>query len=356
MARWDRELIELLPHSMKVMASAGAGYDWVDVDVLAEYGTSHPSRALGEWGGWEIGRRSCARFHSLYKERSTINISGLLLMRIECAGILYCNGAGASTESVADMALYHIISVFRQMTRSSLAARSNIISEYQDAHRRVAYESHNPKDHTLGIVGLGNIGSAIAKKVRNALDMRILYYDVQRKSREQEREAGATFFDDRDELFRQSDCLLLATPAGPPVLTRRALALLPRGARVVNIARGSLVDEDALADALESGHVSAAGLDVHRKEPQVSKRLSEMQNVTLTSHTGGSSLETVKGFERLAMQNVDAVLNGEEPLTAVNKQAVEKHLMRAYANGATANGHVNGNHETNHVNGQTNGH
>lgn len=50
MARWDRELIELLPHSMKVMASAGAGYDWVDVDVLAEYGTSHPSRALGEWG------------------------------------------------------------------------------------------------------------------------------------------------------------------------------------------------------------------------------------------------------------------------------------------------------------------
>ena len=254
------------------------------------------------------------------------------------------------------MALWHIISVFRQMTRSSLAARSNNTSEYQDAHRRVAYESHNPRGHTLGIVGLGNIGFAIAKKVRDALGMRILYFDVQRKSREQEKEAGATFFDNRDELFRQSDCLLLATPAGPPVLTRRALELLPRGARVVNIARGSLVDEDALADALESGHVSAAGLDVHKKEPQVSKRLSEMQNVTLTSHTAGSSMETVKNFERLAMANVDAVLNGEEPLTAVNKLAVEKHLKRNCTNGNTVNGHVNGESETEPLNGQTNGH
>lgn len=277
-------------------------------------------------------------------------------MLIGRTGILYCNGAGACTESVADMALYHIISVFRQMTRSSLAARSGIISEYEDAHRRVAYESHNPRGHTLGIVGLGNIGFAIAKKVRNALGMRILYFDVQRKSREQEREAGATFFDDRDELFRQSDCLLLATPAGPPVLTRRAIELLPRGARVVNIARGSLVDEDALADALESGHVSAAGLDVHKKEPQVSRRFREMQNVTLTPHVGGSSLETVKGFERLAMENVDAVLNGEEPLTAVNKLAVEKHLKRDCSNGTTVNGHVNGNSEADLVNGQTNGH
>ena len=65
MARWDRELIELLPQSMKVMASAGAGYEWVDVDVLAEYGTCHRSRALGKWGDWEIGRRSCARFPPL---------------------------------------------------------------------------------------------------------------------------------------------------------------------------------------------------------------------------------------------------------------------------------------------------
>ena len=297
-------------------------------------------RGVGGLGNWK--EVMCA-VPPLDKERSTINNSESLLMLIGCAGILYCNGAGACTESVADMALYHIISVFRQMTRSSLAARSNIISEYQDAHRRVAYESHNPRGHTLGIVGLGNIGFAIAKKVRNALGMRILYFDIQRKSREQEKEAGATFFDNQDELFRQSDCLLLATPAGPQVLTRRALELLPRGARVVNIARGSLVDEDALADALESGHVSAAGLDVHKKEPQVSKRLSEMQNVTLTAHTGGSSLETVKSFERLAMENVDAVLNGEEPLTAVNKLAVEKHLKRDCTNGITVNGHVNGN-------------
>lgn len=67
MARWDRELIELLPHSMKVMASAGAGYDWVDVDVLAEYGTCHPSRALGEWGVGKLEGGHVRDFHPLTK-------------------------------------------------------------------------------------------------------------------------------------------------------------------------------------------------------------------------------------------------------------------------------------------------
>ena len=236
------------------------------------------------------------------------------------------------------MALWYIISVFRHMTWSSLAARSNDPSQWKKAHLQIALKSDNPRGHTLGIIGLGNIGFAIAKKARAAFDMDIIYYDKLRKSEDQETQVGAEFYDNLDDMLEQSDCVLIATPAGDPIITARTLALLPRGARVINIARGSLVDEEALADALESGHVSAVGLDVHANEPNgnVNPRLSKMQNVTLTSHTGGSSLETVAEFERLAMENVERVLNGEKALTAVNT-----HLTQQYTNGE-ANRHVNG--------------
>lgn len=304
MGRWDRELIQLLPASMRVMASAGAGFDWVDTGVLAEF------------------------------------------------GILYCNGAHASTESVADMALFHILSAFRNMTWSSLAARSNSAAEWTIAHQQIGFVSHNPRGHTLGIVGLGNIGHAIAKKVRAANGMKIIYYDVIRKKPELEREIDATFYPSMEEMLSLSDCVLIATPyTVRPVLDAHTLSLLPAGARVVNIARGVCIDEDALADALESKHISAAGLDVHAQEPRVSERLSKMSNVTLTSHTGGSTIETVMGFEKLVMQNVEAVLEGREALTAVNQGLVDGYLLgnQKKTNGVNGHDDANGDNDVNGV-------
>ena len=241
-------------------------------------------------------------------------------------GILYCNGAHASTESVAVMALYQVISVFRHMTWSSLAARSNSATEWTDAHQQIPFAAHNPQGHTLGIVGLGNIGYAIAKKVRAALGMNIIYRDIIQKNPEMEREIDATFYPSLEQMLRVSDCVLIATPyTDRPLLNAHTLSLLPTGARVVNIARGVCIDEDALADALESKHISAAGLDVHAHEPRVSERLSKMFNVTLTSHTGGGTIETAMGFENLVMQNVDAVLEGRQALTAVNQRLVDEY-------------------------------
>lgn len=241
-------------------------------------------------------------------------------------GILYCNGAHASTESVAVMALYQVISVFRHMTWSSLAARSNSATEWTDAHQQIPFAAHNPQGHTLGIVGLGNIGYAIAKKIRAALGMNIIYCDIIQKNPEMEREVDATFYPSLEQMLRVSDCVLIATPyTDRPLLNAHTLSLLPTGARVVNIARGVCIDEDALADALESKHISAAGLDVHAHEPRVSERLSKMFNVTLTSHTGGGTIETAMGFENLVMQNVDAVLEGRQALTAVNQRLVDEY-------------------------------
>lgn len=204
------------------------------------------------------------------------------------------------------------------MTASSLAARSCSTTSWIHAHKHVPSISHNPSKHTLGIVGLGNIGFAIAQKAHLAFGMKILYTDISRKSIAQESQLDAIYYPEMTDMLPYCDCVLLATPAGPPLLTASTIPLLPRGARVVNIARGNLIDEDALADALESGHLGAAGLDVHAHEPQVNERLARLHNVELTSHTGGGSVETNIAFELLSMQNCEAVLNGRDPLTAVN--------------------------------------
>ncbi|KAI4166177.1 MAG: hypothetical protein LQ342_000063 [Letrouitia transgressa] len=300
MGQWDRELIELLPDEVKVYASAGAGYDWVDVSCLAEH------------------------------------------------GILYCNGAGASSEAVGDMALYHIISVFRNMTWSFLSARSGDPKAFAHAHHHSPTTAHNPRNHSLGIMGLGNIGYIIAQKAYAAFGMRILYHDIVRKVPEREQEVNARFFDAVEEMLPQTDCLLLATPStfnGRPLVTDRILALLPRGARFVNIARGSLVDEDALIQALQTGQLSAAGLDVHAREPHVDPRLAGMSNVTLTCHTGGGVVETRVQFERLAMENVEAVLTGRQALTPVNGHLIRSNeseqdheTTTSWANGYVSNG------------------
>lgn len=266
------------------------------------------------------------------------------------AGIIYCNGAHASTESVADMALYHILSVFRHMTWSSMAARSNSSAQWTTAHKQIPFESHNPRGHTLGIIGLGNIGHAIAKKVRAAFGMKIIYHDVIQKKPEMEREADATFYPTMEEMLPLSDCVLIATPyTDRPLLDAHTLSLLSKGARVINIARGVCIDEEDLADALDSKHISAAGLDVHAHEPRVSERLSRMDNVTLTSHTGGGSIETAMRFEELVMQNVEAVLEGREALTAVNQGLVDGYLLRNRQKLGRTNG-VNGRHDENDEN------
>jgi lactate dehydrogenase-like 2-hydroxyacid dehydrogenase len=95
------------------------------------------------------------------------------------------------------------------------------------------------------------------------------------------------------------------------------------GSRIVNTARGPVLNEDALVHALETGHLSAAALDVHYHEPQVSKKLASMENVTLTTHIGGGALDTRINFELNAMRNIIAVVgpNGGEPLTPVNRRA-----------------------------------
>lgn len=246
----------LLPPSCKLYASAGAGFDWVDTRALAAHGT------------------------------------------------IYCNSASACTESVADTAIVLILSCYRAIPWSFLAARSCDSEQFKDANQNIAAVTHNPNGSTLGIVGLGRIGCRIAEKATRGFEMNVAYYDVVRM-REREEALGARWCETLEELLGVADCVVLATPFnGDVLLSTPQFAQFKKGARLINIARGKLVDEDALIKALEDGTVSAAGLDVHADEPVVNPKLAQRSNVMVLSHTAGASVESHIGFERLGMENL----------------------------------------------------
>lgn len=275
MGRWDKDLVPHLPSTCSIFASAGAGYDWADIPTLSAH------------------------------------------------GITYCNGARASSEAVADMAIWHILSVFRNLIWSAEAAKSGDVEQFKVAHKHQQDTAHNPRGQSLGIIGLGNIGYTIAQKAWNAFGMRILYHDVVRKSPEQEEAVHAAFFPQLHAMLAESDCVVLATPfGGKKLITAECLAKFKKGSRFVNIARGTLVDEVALVEALESGHIFAAGLDVHENEPHVNQELCKMRNVTMTCHNAGGAWETASGFERLAMENIESYLLKGEALTPVSADLV----------------------------------
>ncbi|TVY34482.1 Glyoxylate reductase, partial [Lachnellula occidentalis] len=264
MGNWDKELISLLPQSCKISASAGAGFDWVDVEAMAQ------------------------------------------------RGIIYCNSAAAASESVSDFALFLILATFRNLNWCTTSARDSPAA-FQDCHKNAAILSQNPHGHTLGIIGLGNIGFEIARKAYLAFHMKIIYYDVLKKPAAREAEIGARFVSSLDEMLGMSDCVILATPAsvdGKKVITKERLGKMKVGSRFVNIARGSLVDEEAVADAVEEGRLVGVGMDVHENEPRVNERLKGLRQVTLTAHNAGGTLQTHIGFEELGMRNIDALLKG----------------------------------------------
>ena len=285
---WDSELISLLPPSCHIYAAGGAGYDWADTDAL--------------------GKR----------------------------GIWYANAAGAGDEATSDLALYMILSVFRFFTQGQLGARTADAEVFDSVHNTILNSnSRNPRGHVLGIVGFGGIGRKLAHKAHAALGMEIHYYDVVRASPELEAQGGeAVYHSDLASLLAISDCVSLHTPLNKHtrnLMNAETIGMMKTGARLINTARGQVVEEGALVDALKSGKLSAAGIDVHYHEPQVSKELAAMENVTLTPHLGGVAVETVVAFEMTAMKNIMAVVGDDggivgEPSTPVNAEAVRKAL------------------------------
>ena len=167
---------------------------------------------------------------------------------------------------------------------------------------------------TLGILGMGRIGRAVAQRARG-FDMKIVYHARNRLP--PELELGATFFPDFESMLPHCQFLSVHAPSGPEtdkIINARTLALLPDEAVFVNASRGGLVDEDALIAALRSGKLFAAGLDVFRSEPAFEKRFANLNNVLLAPHMGSASRETRNAMGFRALDNIAAVLSGKGPI------------------------------------------
>jgi glyoxylate reductase len=223
-------------------------------------------------------------------------------------GVAVCNTPGVLDETTADLAFGLIIAasrLFGEAERDLRAGRWHgwSITQYlgQDVHGA-----------TLGVVGFGRIGRAVARRGAG-FGMRVLHH-----ARHDTGEAG--YVADLDELLAEADVVSLHVPLSPAtrhLIGRRELALMKPTAVLVNTARGPVVDEPALAEALEGGEIFAAGLDVFEEEPRVHPRLLEAPRVVLLPHVGSGSRQTRTRMARLAAEGVRAVLAGERPANLV---------------------------------------
>ncbi|MCF5387517.1 bifunctional glyoxylate/hydroxypyruvate reductase B, partial [Pseudomonas syringae] len=174
---------------------------------------------------------------------------------------------------------------------------------------------------TLGIVGMGNIGAAIARRGRLGFNMPILYSGNRRKT-PLDQELGAQFRS-LDQLLADADFVCLVVPLSEKtkhLIGRRELSLMKPGAILVNIARGPIVDEPALIEALQNGTIRGAGLDVYEKEPLSESPLFQLKNAVTLPHVGSATTETRQAMADRAYGNLRSALLGERPQDLVNPQ------------------------------------
>lgn len=226
-------------------------------------------------------------------------------------GIVVTNAPAGLTECTADLAFMLILGACRRAGpnyKLMLDGWRKSFGMPDNLGKRVS-------GSILGIAGMGRIGRAVAQRARG-FGMTVHYTDIARLPADLEQ--GAVFHASLAEMLPRIDILSLHMPGGNgTVMTAEMFALMRPGSVFVNAARGSLVDEDALIEALTSGHLFGAGLDVYRKEPDYDLRLRDMPNIFLTPHTASATVETrdQMGFD--ALDNIDAVLAGRPALNPI---------------------------------------
>lgn len=231
-------------------------------------------------------------------------------------GIAVANTPGYAANAVAEHTLALLLAVLRDIPATDRAVRSGA----WQATRTVARELMGL---TLGVVGLGSIGSRVAELGR-CLGMRVLVH-----TRHPERHVMAgVMVVDLDTLLRKSDVVTLHTTwqGGPPLLGRAELGLMRPGALLINTARGQLVDEEALADALEAGHLGGAGLDVFSREPPSREsRLLRLRRVVLSPHCAAHVASALSRAASTAIENLLAFFSGR-PQNVVNRDVLRRPL------------------------------
>ncbi len=243
---------------------------------------------------------------------STISVGTNHIDLGACAarGIVVTNTPDVLTETTADFGWAVMMAAARRVTESEHWLREGNWHRWS-LDQMLGADLHHS---TLGILGMGRIGQALARRA-SGFAMRVLYHNRSRLPESVEAECKATYVA-RGALFAEADHIILVLPytqqnhhtVGAP-----ELAAMKPTATLTNIARGGLIDEEALADALSAGRLAAAGLDVYEGEPTINPRLLALKNVALTPHLGSASRDTRRAMGMLAIDGLIDALAGREP-------------------------------------------
>jgi glyoxylate reductase len=215
-------------------------------------------------------------------------------------GVTITNTPGVLTEATADLTMALILATTRRLIEGHDEVRRTGRCIWEPLHLL----GTSLQGKRLGIIGMGRIGTAVARRA-HAFGLEVV---------------GVRRGEPLDELLATSDLISIHVPLSREtrhLIDRTALARMKRGAFLFNTARGPIVDEEALCDALQSGHLAGAGLDVYEEEPRVNPRLLALKNVVLAPHIGSATLETRSAMAQIAATDVRRFLHGEKPLNIV---------------------------------------
>lgn len=261
---FNEELVEALPKSLKFICHNGAGYNNIDVAACTKRGISVSSTPI------------------------------------------------AVDDATADVAIWLMLGALRNIKQSFMAVNAG-------KWRGNFSLGHDPKKKVLGILGMGGIGSAVAHRAK-AFGMEIQYHNRHQLPADKEQGAKYVSF---EELLKTSDVLslnLALNPSTKHIIGKEQFEQMKDGVIIVNTARGPLIDEAALVDALKSGKVWTCGLDVFEEEPKIHPGLLECENAVLLPHVGTATFETQRDMELLVLNNLRSAIQHEKLLTQVPEQ------------------------------------
>ena len=260
--KFDADVISRLPGNVKVIANFSVGYDHCDTEAA--------------------------------KKR----------------GLIVTNTPDVLSDATAELTIMLMLGAARRASEGERLVRTR---EWKDWSPSFMVGSQ-VTGKRLGIIGFGRVGQVVARRAARGFDMEIHYHNRSRVA--PELEAGAIYHKTPESLMPHCDFLALhcvASPETTGLLNAERIALLPDGAIVVNASRGIVIDDDALINALKSGKLYAAGLDVYNNEPDINPEYRDLDNVFLMPHIGSATKETRDAMGFRALDNLDAVFAGREP-------------------------------------------
>lgn len=274
--------MDVLPKSLKFITHNGAGYDNIEVPACTERGIEISSTPIA--------------VNDATADSESMCISSL--------------GSFLTTTLAA---LFLMLGALRRITVAFTNVRKN---EWRGKNFALG---HDPSKKVLGILGMGGIGQAVAQRAK-AFGMSIQYHNRSRLPEKEEQGAKYVSF---EELLKTSDVLslnLALNPSTRHIIAKPQFELMKEGVVIVNTARGPIIDEAALVDALDSGKVFSAGLDVFEEEPKIHPGLLGNENVVLLPHIGTATWETQKDMELLVLENLKSAVEGKGLVTQIPEQ------------------------------------